>query len=132
MPLFIALNLGLRFLLELCMLGAFGFWGFATGTQTFSRFVLGIGLPLLVATFWGLFLAPSSPRQLAEPWFSFVELVLFGFAIWALYCSGQVQWAIIFGGVYLANKSLLLILERRYASKGGLLANSGLPGKRPN
>ena len=132
MSLFIALNLGLRFLLELCMLGAFGLWGFATGTQSISKFALGIGLPLLVATFWGIFLAPSSPRQLAEPWFSFAELVLFGFAIWALYCSGQVQWATIFGGVYLANKSLLLILERKYASKGGLLANSGLSGKRPN
>jgi hypothetical protein len=102
-------NLGLRFLLELCILVAIGYWGFKTGSQTMIRVGLGIGLPLLVATTWAVLLAPASSRRLQEPWLLVAELIIFGLAIIALYSTGQHALAGIFGLVYVINKILMYI-----------------------
>ena len=40
-------NLALRFLLELCALVAFGYWGFQTGQGLLLKIGLGIGVPLV-------------------------------------------------------------------------------------
>ena len=48
------LNLGLRFVLELCMLVALGIWGFS------ENVVLGIAAPLAAAVVWGLWIAPKA------------------------------------------------------------------------
>jgi hypothetical protein len=47
MSLLCTANLGLRFLLELCALAAFGYWGFRVGPNLAARFVLGLGSPML-------------------------------------------------------------------------------------
>jgi Protein of unknown function (DUF2568) len=52
-------NLLLRFLLELCALGALGYWGFKTGSVTSTKVVLGVGAPLVAAVVRGTFLSPS-------------------------------------------------------------------------
>ena len=52
------LNLGLRFILELVALYAFGFWGWVQH-EGFMRYVLVAGLPLLAATLWGTFRIPE-------------------------------------------------------------------------
>ena len=39
------INLGLRFLLELSLLGAFGYWGFQVNSSAI-RWLLGIGIPI--------------------------------------------------------------------------------------
>lgn len=54
-----SLNLSVRFLLELAALGAIAWWGFRTGGAP-----LGIGAPLVVATFWGLVLSPKADVDL--------------------------------------------------------------------
>ena len=102
-------NLGLRFLLELGILAAAGYWGFNTGTQTSAKIVLGIGAPLLVALGWGIFLAPASPRRLAEPGRLLAELAIFGVAIAALYSTGAHYLAGAFALTYALNKILLTI-----------------------
>jgi hypothetical protein len=43
-------NLALRFLLELCALGALGYWGFKTGGGLVAKIGLGIGVPLVAAS----------------------------------------------------------------------------------
>ena len=48
-----SVNLALRFLLELCALGALGYWGFKTGSTTSSKIGLGLGVPLVAAVVWG-------------------------------------------------------------------------------
>ena len=48
-------NLLLRFLLELCALGALGYWGFKTGSGLVAKIGLGIGAPLVVAVVWAMF-----------------------------------------------------------------------------
>ena len=45
MNVFKGLNLLVRFLLELCMLAAIGYWGFKTGSGWVMKVILGIGLP---------------------------------------------------------------------------------------
>ena len=42
-------NLLLRFLLELCALGALGYWGFTTGSATITKVALAVGAPLVAA-----------------------------------------------------------------------------------
>jgi len=51
-------NLALRFLLELCALGALGYWGFKTGGESLARIGLGVGAPLVAVVAWGVFVPP--------------------------------------------------------------------------
>ena len=105
-------NLALRFLLELSLLAAFGYWGFRTGPSPVMKVVLGIGLPILVAVIWGVFLAPASARRLADPARLIVELVIFGAAVAALYSAGQPYMALALGLVYVVNRVLLSIWKQ--------------------
>lgn len=102
-------NLGLRFLLELGLLAAFGYWGFKIGGSTLTRFGLGLGAPLLAALLWGIFLAPASARRLAEPGRLLAEVVIFGAAAAALVSAGRSTVAWIFGILVVLNKILMLI-----------------------
>ena len=103
------LNIGLRFLLELCILVIFGYWGFKTDTGTFTKILLGIGTPILFAVVWGTFLAPKSPIRLGEPWLFLLELLIFGLTCWALYSTGKTNLTLAFGSIYILNKILMVI-----------------------
>lgn len=104
-----AANLALRFLLELCLLAAFGYWGFQTGQSWPVKVVLGFGVPLLVAVVWGAFLAPKAAIRLRELWLLVLELGLFGLAIAALYFTGHPALAWALGLVYGLNRLLLYL-----------------------
>src|SRR5512143_799699 len=56
----------LVFFAGLGVLAALGWWGFVTYDGALT-WVIGIGLPLAVATFWGVFLAPRASRPLPRP-----------------------------------------------------------------
>lgn len=103
------LNIGIRFLLELCILIILGYWGYKTGNSTFMKFVLGLGAPILFAVVWGTFLAPKSAMRLHEPWLFLLEVVVFALTCWALYSTGKVDLTVTFGVVYILNKILMLI-----------------------
>jgi hypothetical protein len=103
------INIGLRFLLELCILAIFGYWGFKIGPGAFTKTVLGIGAPILFAVVWGTFLAPKSSMRLNEPWLILLELAIFALTCWALYSTGRVNLTIAFGVIYLLNKILMTI-----------------------
>src|SRR5512143_3749185 len=99
-------NLALAFILELCMLAALGYWGFMTGSATVVQLILCLGVPLLAAVVWGIFLAPASSRRLREPLHLILEVLIFASAIIALYTAGQPTLAVIFGVVYAINLAL--------------------------
>lgn len=103
------LNIGLRFLLEICILVILGYWGFQTGGNTLMKFLLGLGAPILFAMIWSTFLAPKSPRRLDEPWLFLLELIIFALTCWALYSTGKVDLTVAFGGIYVLNKILMVI-----------------------
>jgi uncharacterized protein DUF2568 len=79
-----AANLAVRFLLELCALAAVAYWGSQVSDSTAVNVVVAIAAPLAVATFWGLLLAPSSPRRLEPPLRTLAELFVLALAVAAL------------------------------------------------
>lgn len=105
-------NLALAFLLELCALAALGFWGFRTGQSFFMKLVLGLGLPLVVAIFWGAFLAPKAAVAVSEPLHTILELLVFALAAVLLYVSGQPGPAWIFGLAVVVNQMLLAVWQQ--------------------
>lgn len=104
-----ALNLLVRFLLELCILIIFGYWGFKTGNQGLSKALLGIGTPMLFAIIWGTLLAPKATLRMPQPWLFLLELVIFGLTAWALNSTGKTSLAMAFGLIYVITKVLMLI-----------------------
>jgi hypothetical protein len=102
-----AINLGLRFLLELAALAAFGYWGFQSGINPALRWLLGLGLPLIVALLWGLLAAPAAPFRLTGLWYYLFQALVFGGAVLALWASGRTMLALSFGVVVTVNILLL-------------------------
>ena len=107
-----AVNLGIAFLLELCVLAALAYWGFQTADSLLLKIVLGIGAPLLVAVIWGRFMAPTSKGRLTGLRYLLAKLVIFGVAAIALAVAGQVTLAIIFAIVSVINQILLIVWKQ--------------------
>ena len=102
-------NLTLSFLLELCLLAAFGYWGFKTGPNLLLQIILGISAPLGVAVLWGIWMAPASARRLAVRPRLGLQVLLFGLAIWALVSVGQTGLALGLGGMVAVNIILAIV-----------------------
>ncbi len=100
------LNLAVRFLLEIAILLALGAWGWQRA-DSWQRWLLGIGLPLVAAAAWGIFRVPNDPgpAPVAVPGIVrlLFELALFGFAIWALFDMKYNKMAWIMAIVSLAH-----------------------------
>lgn len=102
-----ALNLGLRFLLELAALGAAGYWGFASFDGWPMKLLCGIGVPLVMAAAWGIFRVPGDggpplvtvPSQLRLA----LEFVFFALAVTLLHRAGQPGLAYGFIALLLVN-----------------------------
>lgn len=103
------LNLLLRFLLELCALGALCYWGFTTGSGPVAKIGLGIGAPIIAVVVWGTFVAPGAPVAIPEALRLVLELVVFGSAVGALYSAGSptLAWTPFDAGI---TGTLLLLL----------------------
>jgi hypothetical protein len=101
------LNLAVRFLLELCMLAAVGYWGFKTHSVWWMKIVFGIGLPVLIAVLWGIFLAPKASHPLRGISFLALEMFLFASGALALFASGKSALGWVYTIVLLVNKILL-------------------------
>lgn len=88
---FNTINLTIRFLLELASLFVIGLWGWEQ-SETWIRFILAIGLPLIFAIIWGVFAVPNDPSRSGKTVIATsgiirlaIELAFFAFAVWALY-----------------------------------------------
>ncbi len=106
-----AANLGLRFLLELCLLAALAAWGFGLGGVV--GVVLGIGLPVAAAAVWGLWIAPKAANRLADPRRLALELVRFALAGAARAAAGYRNLAIALAVAVAVNEALLLAWRQR-------------------
>lgn len=104
-----SVNLGLRFLLELCVLIALGYWGFKTGSTTAVKYILGLGGPLITIVVWGTFGSPSASIPLVGWPFLILEIVIFGLGVAALYAVNLPKLAVVFGGVIILNRILMYI-----------------------
>ena len=100
-------NVSLRFVLELCVLVALGYWGFQVGRSVPLKTLLGIGAPLLAAVVWGVFVAPKASVPVPDPLHLVLELVVFGAATVALYVAGRHSLAWVLGIVFVINRILM-------------------------
>ena len=97
------LNLALRFLLEMIALLSVGMWGWKQ-SDGWLRFVLAVGIPVVLAAVWGTFAVPDDPSRsgnapIVTPGAIrlMIELGIFVFATWSLYDIGQVKWSMALG-----------------------------------
>ncbi len=88
------INLAVRFLLEITMLIIFTYWGWHLA-DNWVRYIAAPGIPLLAAVLWGVFRIPNDPKAapVAIPGTLrlLLELMLFGFAIYALFDLGEAR-----------------------------------------
>jgi hypothetical protein len=104
-----AINLGVRFLLEIMVLVILGYWGFHVTQSTLLKTVLGIGTPLLVAGIWGMFGAPKAPYTLTGFPFLLLEIVIFGLPVVFLFFLEQQSMAWLYGVIALINLILMKV-----------------------
>jgi len=97
------INLSIRLLLELSALLAMGAWGWGQ-SEGWLRFVLALGIPLIVAVVWGTFAVPNDPSRsgsapIAVPGLLrlTIELAVFVFAIWTVYDLGYTRLSWLLG-----------------------------------
>lgn len=107
-----ALNLLVRFLLELCMLAAVGYWGFKTHSSCAMKIIFGIGLPILIAVAWGAFVAPKATYPLSGISHLVLELILLGSGAVALFASGRTNLGWVYIVILIINKVLMIIWKQ--------------------
>lgn len=106
------LNLLVRFLLELSMLAAVGYWGFKTHPSWAMKILFGVGLPILIAVLWGVFVSPKATYPLKGLARHAVEFTLLGSGAIALYASGLPNLAWIYIALVIANKALMMVWKQ--------------------
>ncbi|WP_342504717.1 YrdB family protein [Sporosarcina sp. FSL K6-2383] len=71
--------------MELCVLGAFSYWGFHMNKGWLINTILGIGTPLAVAIFWGTCIASKATFPVTIPIRILLQIIVFVLAITALF-----------------------------------------------
>ena len=87
------LALAVRFACEIGAVVAAAVWG-ADVTDGAVSVIVAVVAALSACAVWGLWVAPKSPRRLADPARAGVELVVFGAAVAALCVAGHVAWGV--------------------------------------
>ncbi len=105
-------NLAIRFLLEVSALLVMGVWGWRSN-EDWPRFVLAIGIPIVIAAVWGTFAVPGDPSRsgsapVAVPGILriVIELSVFVLAVLALSDLGYIRSNWIFGIIILIHYML--------------------------
>lgn len=106
-------NLGLRFLLELCLLAALAYGGWHMVDPLAGSITLAIALPLLAAVIWGRYLSPRAAVAVRDPWRLLIELVLFAAAVALLALAGQTVLAWILAIAIAVSDALAFPLGQR-------------------
>ena len=101
-----AINLGVRFLLELCLLAALGVVGWRLGGSVVLQLLLAVLLPTVAASLWGLWVAPRATSRLADPARFAVEATLFAVASAGLALVGDPLLGGLLAAAYAVNVAL--------------------------
>jgi hypothetical protein len=105
-----AVNLTVRFVLELAALGALGWWGVRLGDTLPAKLALGTALPVVAAVAWGLFVAPKATFDAPAAARLALQVAVFGGATAGLLAIGRGGLAAGFGAAVLANAALMAAL----------------------
>ena len=112
------INLTLRALMELGIVGGFGYWGFVTGGTMPAKVVLGIGTPVVGFGFWGAVDFHRAGRA-AEPLRLAQELVVSGLAAVAWFASGSPLLGVVLVALSLVHHTLVYLLGDRLLRRRG-------------
>jgi hypothetical protein len=107
-----AANDGLRFMLEVAVLASLGYSGF-TSRLGAMRWVAGIGLPLLVAVVWAVFVNPEGSQATDDPVRLLLEVAVFGSGVAALAAVGRRRLAVILAALVVLHLVLTFALDQR-------------------
>lgn len=105
-------NLGVRFLLELCALAALAYWGWRIGVSMPWRLLLAVGAPLAAAVVWGMFVAPKARFDVGPGVRMAIELAVFAAAVSALVSADRAWLGVGLGAVYAVNRLLIALWDR--------------------
>ena len=105
-----AINLGLRFFLELAALAALAYGGWHVSGPLWLRIVTAVALPLIAALVWGRWVAPRASHPLPDPLRLIPEWLVFGGAAVALAATGHPVPAIVLAVLAGANRVALHLL----------------------
>jgi hypothetical protein len=108
-----------RFLLEIAVLFALGYWGWALHTGL-ARALLTVGLPIFAAIVWGVFRTPgypgNAPVPVPGPLRLALEVLVFGAGVWAFSAADRPTWAWVFATIivihYLISYDYVIALLR--------------------
>lgn len=103
------INLGIRFLIEVCSLIAIGYLGVRLGREFLMKLVLGIGLPVAFAFLWGMFASPAAILPASKPFRVILEFIILFLAFVGIYSGGHRYMAIGFGIAVVINRILMVI-----------------------
>ena len=103
------LVVAVRFLLEVGVLLALGYWGYETGTGGL-RYVLAVAAPLAAAVVWGAVVAPKAALSVSPGVRLTVSLVVFAAAVAALYAASRPVLAVTFAVVAVVDTALVYAL----------------------
>jgi len=106
------LNLGLAFLLELCLLAALAYWGYRLDAGTAVRWLVAIGAPAALALTWSQLAAPTARRRLPPARLVVFKVIVFTLGAALLYSTGQHWLAILLEAAALLNLGLAVVWEQ--------------------
>ena len=112
MSLIKSINLLITFLLELCLLVVYGYFGFNIGNTKTINIIFAIVIPAIVAVIWGFYLAPKSYRNISNTIKQIGKGILFLIAFIGLFLLKQEKIDILFLIVYIINMILLILWKQ--------------------
>jgi hypothetical protein len=89
-----------------------GYWGFKTQSDWLMKILLGIGLPVLIAVVWGMFIVPKVTYPLNGVPFLSLELILFASGTLVLFSSGRPALGGAHTIILIMNKVLMVLWKQ--------------------
>lgn len=103
----------LVFLSEVAAIIAYSYWGFQFHSSAVIKWVLGIGIPVVVVVIWGLFLAPKASMEIPNVLRIIMKVMVFGFAAAGVYSAGRPRLALWFGLCVLLSHGMDYLLTEK-------------------
>ena len=104
-----SINQAFRFILELCALASFAYWGIHSGKVWYVKALLGITAPLLVGIVWGTFGSPGALIPVRGFGRLALEIAIFGLASAGLAGAGRTNWGLILAILFVINRVLMAV-----------------------
>lgn len=108
-------NLALAFLLELGVLAALVYWGWAAGPNLFAKIGLSAGAAAAAIVVWAVFGAPRSSRRLQGSGYWLLRISFDAAGALALYTAGQRIAGVIFALVAIFNCAVAIVWKQAAA-----------------